>query len=143
MRPFLAFLLVFIGLIPQSFAQEEEQYVIRAIEAGAMGYITKKSAPEQLVNAIQKVYSGNRYLTDEVAELLALRREPGTSCSDIKLRATEKIEAVDQKIKDLQLIREALSRMVLKCRGGRDLSACPILEELEMEELDMKEQPAS
>jgi len=52
---------------------EEEQYVIRAIEAGAMGYITKKSAPEQLVNAIRKVHSGGIYLTEEISELLALR----------------------------------------------------------------------
>lgn len=57
---------------------EEEQYVVRAIEAGAMGYITKKSAPEQLVNAIEKVYSGKRYLTDEISELLALRVARGT-----------------------------------------------------------------
>jgi two-component system invasion response regulator UvrY len=51
---------------------EEEQYVVRAIEAGAMGYITKRSAPEQLVEAIRKVHTGGRYLTDEAAELLAL-----------------------------------------------------------------------
>lgn len=58
---------------------EEEQYVVRAIEAGAMGYLTKRSAPEQLVKAIRKVYAGFRYLTDEAAELLALRvaRGPG------------------------------------------------------------------
>lgn len=52
---------------------EEGQYVVRAIEAGAMGYITKQSAPEQLVNAIRKVISGSRFLTDEAAEALALR----------------------------------------------------------------------
>ncbi len=52
---------------------EEEQYVVRGIEAGAMGYITKKSAPEQLVEAIRKVFSGSRYLTPEVSEMLALR----------------------------------------------------------------------
>ena len=57
---------------------EEEQYVVRAIEAGAMGYLTKKSAPEQLVKAIRKVYAGYRYLTDEAAELLALRVARGT-----------------------------------------------------------------
>jgi len=51
---------------------EEGQYVVRAIEAGAMGYITKQSAPEQLVTAIRKVFSGHRYLTDEGAEALAL-----------------------------------------------------------------------
>lgn len=52
---------------------EEEQYVIRAIEAGAMGYVTKQSAPEQLEEAIRKVHSGTRYLTEEVSEMLALR----------------------------------------------------------------------
>lgn len=52
---------------------EEEQYVIRAVEAGAMGYLTKRSAPEQLVDAIRRVHSGSRYLTEEGTEALALR----------------------------------------------------------------------
>ncbi len=56
---------------------EEGQYVVRAVEAGAMGYITKQSAPEQLVKAIRKVYDGHRYLTDEAAEALALRVAKG------------------------------------------------------------------
>lgn len=51
---------------------EEAQYVVRAIQAGAMGYITKQSAPEQLVKAIKKVMSGSRYLTGDAAEALAL-----------------------------------------------------------------------
>jgi len=58
---------------------EEGQYVVRAIEAGAMGYITKQSAPEQLVNAIRKIHAGSRYLTDEGAEALALRIAKGGS----------------------------------------------------------------
>ncbi|RZB33963.1 MAG: hypothetical protein SRB2_03356 [Desulfobacteraceae bacterium Eth-SRB2] len=57
---------------------EEEQYVVRAIEAGAMGYITKRSAPEQLVKGIRKVHAGFRYLTEEVVELLALRVARGS-----------------------------------------------------------------
>jgi two-component system invasion response regulator UvrY len=52
---------------------EEEQYVVRAIEAGAMGYITKNSAPEQLVKAIRKVLAGQRYLSPEATESLVLR----------------------------------------------------------------------
>lgn len=56
---------------------EEGQYVVRAIQAGAMGYITKQSAPEQLVKAIRKVFKGSRYLTDEAAEALALRIAKG------------------------------------------------------------------
>jgi len=57
---------------------EEGQYVVRAIQAGARGYITKQSAPEQLVKAIRKVFSGSRYLTDEAAEALALQVARGS-----------------------------------------------------------------
>ena len=57
---------------------EEGQYVVRAIQAGAMGYLTKQSAPEQLVKAIRKVHAGSRYLTDEAAETLALRIARGS-----------------------------------------------------------------
>ena len=52
---------------------DEEQYVIRAIEAGAMGYVTKQSAPEQLVAAVKKINAGGRYLTEKASEALALR----------------------------------------------------------------------
>ena len=57
---------------------EEGQYVVRAIQAGAMGYMTKQSAPEQLLNAIRKIHAGSRYLTDGAAETLALRIAKGT-----------------------------------------------------------------
>jgi two-component system invasion response regulator UvrY len=56
---------------------EEEQYVVRAIGAGAMGYLTKRSAPEQLVKAIRRVLEGGRYLSDTAAESLALRLASG------------------------------------------------------------------
>ncbi|MBW2096824.1 MAG: response regulator transcription factor [Deltaproteobacteria bacterium] len=52
---------------------EEEQYVVRALQVGASGYITKRSAPEELVKAIMKVHAGKRYLSGTVAEALALR----------------------------------------------------------------------
>jgi len=52
---------------------EEEQYLVRTISAGARGYMTKRSAPEQLVSAIKKLHAGGRYLSSEAAELLAMR----------------------------------------------------------------------
>lgn len=58
---------------------EEEQYVVRAVEVGVMGYVTKRSAPEQLVAAIRKVYSGGRYLSESAVEMLALRLAKGVS----------------------------------------------------------------
>lgn len=58
---------------------EEAQYVVRAIEAGAMGYLTKQSAPEQLVDAIQKIFKGHRYITDDATEALALKVARGSA----------------------------------------------------------------
>jgi DNA-binding NarL/FixJ family response regulator len=51
---------------------EEDQYAVRAIKAGASGYLTKESASDQLVSAIRKVASGGAFITSGVAEQLAL-----------------------------------------------------------------------
>jgi len=74
---------------------EEQQYVVRAIEAGARGYITKKSAPEQLVKAIRKVYAGSLYISEEAAEALALRVAKGTSGqSPLDLLSTRELQVL-------------------------------------------------
>jgi DNA-binding NarL/FixJ family response regulator len=49
----------------------EEQYAIRTIKAGAAGYLTKESAPEELISAIRKVSQGGRYVSASLAEKLA------------------------------------------------------------------------
>ncbi len=57
---------------------EEEQYAVRAIKAGASGYLTKDSASAQLVSAIRKVAAGGAFITDSVAQQLALGAMPQT-----------------------------------------------------------------
>ena len=49
----------------------EEQYAVRVLKAGAVGYLTKESAPEELVIAIKKVAEGGRYISPSLAEKLA------------------------------------------------------------------------
>lgn len=51
---------------------KEEQYAVRALRAGALGYLTKETAPEKLVAAIHKVASGGAFISAGVAERLAL-----------------------------------------------------------------------
>ena len=48
----------------------EEQYGLRALKAGAAGYINKQSAPEKLAGAIQHVISGKKYISETLAEQL-------------------------------------------------------------------------
>ena len=49
----------------------EDQYAIRSLKAGAAGYLTKQSAPRELVNAIRQVASGQRYVSAQLAQVLA------------------------------------------------------------------------
>jgi DNA-binding NarL/FixJ family response regulator len=57
---------------------QEHQYAVRAIKAGASGYLTKESASSQLAAAIRRVACGGAYISAEVAEQLALGAMPQT-----------------------------------------------------------------
>jgi DNA-binding NarL/FixJ family response regulator len=55
----------------------EEQYAIRAIKAGASGYLTKNNAATELVRAIRRILSGKKYVSPALAEVLAHLIESG------------------------------------------------------------------
>ena len=48
----------------------EEQFALRALKAGASGYLTKESAPDELKNAINKIIAGGNYITPAVSDML-------------------------------------------------------------------------
>lgn len=56
----------------------EDQYAVRVLRAGASGYLTKKNAPEEVVTAIRKVFSGRKYISPSLGEKLAFEIEAGT-----------------------------------------------------------------
>ena len=49
----------------------EEQYAIRALKSGASGYLSKDTAPDELVKAVKKVLLGKKYISQAIAEKLA------------------------------------------------------------------------
>jgi DNA-binding NarL/FixJ family response regulator len=49
----------------------EDQYAVRALKAGASGYLTKESAPELMVEAVRRAAAGGRYVSPSLAEKLA------------------------------------------------------------------------
>ena len=53
-------------------AHAEDQFAVRVLKAGAGGYLTKESAPEELAKAIRKVLAGGQYVSPALAEKLAL-----------------------------------------------------------------------
>lgn len=56
----------------------EEQYAIRTLKAGAAGYLTKESAPEELIAAVRKVSKGGKYVTVSLAEKLTAYLSPAS-----------------------------------------------------------------
>jgi DNA-binding NarL/FixJ family response regulator len=66
----------------------EDQFAVRILKAGAAGYLTKESAAEELVGAIEKVMSGGRYVSAELGERMAfyldmdLQKAPHERLSD-------------------------------------------------------------
>jgi len=57
----------------------EGQYAVRAIKAGAAGYLTKRSASDELIEAIKKVSQGGTYVTAEIAEKLMFDLKPNSN----------------------------------------------------------------
>ena len=48
----------------------EDQYAVRVLKAGASGYLTKESAPDELVKAVDQILNGHKYINTSVAEKL-------------------------------------------------------------------------
>jgi len=96
----------------------EEQYAVRAIRAGAAGFLNKESAPDRLTEAIRRIASGGRYVSAELAETLAsllageAKGQPHERLSDrefeiMKLLASGK--TVSQVAQDLSLSVKTIS----------------------------------
>ena len=90
----------------------EDQFAVRMLKAGAAGYLTKESAGDELVGAIQKVISGGRYISPALAERMAsyldvdVRKAPHERLSDrefLILRAIASGKAVSQIAKEFSL----------------------------------------
>lgn len=71
------------------------------------------------------------FTLSEIAELLELRLDPGTTAAQVKERAERKIDDIEGKLRDLERIRHALTHLAGKCSGGSGPTGdCPLLEAL-------------
>ncbi len=70
----------------------------------------------------------------QIAALLALLERQGASCTEISAMAASHLEDIEQKIRDLERMRQALIPLVDACPGKGPLNACPILDSLEGDE---------
>ena len=66
----------------------EEQYAVRLLKAGASGYINKESKPEELIEAIERVIRGRKYISSHLAELLANNLDSTSGSGQVPLHET-------------------------------------------------------
>jgi two-component system invasion response regulator UvrY len=83
-----------------------DQYAVRAMRAGAAGYLTKSVAAMELVNAVNQVKSGRRYISDDVAAVLAAafeRKDIDRSIENLSDRELEvfKLLAVGKTVSEI------------------------------------------
>ena len=57
----------------------EDQYAVRVLQAGAIGYLSKEAAPQELVAAVLRAESGKKVISETTAELLLRRVVPGST----------------------------------------------------------------
>lgn len=72
----------------------EEQYALKALKTGASGYLTKSSAPEELILAVFKVSNGERYITSGLAEIITRTFFHGTGEQPLDLLSTREMEVI-------------------------------------------------
>ena len=72
----------------------EEQYAIKALKLGASGYLTKNSAPDELIRALLKICSGQRYITSSLAERITFDLLDEKKKSEIELLSPRELEVI-------------------------------------------------
>jgi two-component system invasion response regulator UvrY len=82
-----------IGVLMLSM-YKEDQYAVRALKSGASGYLCKQSASNELENAIRTIAKGKKYITPEVAEVLASHVETETQKPPHELLSDREFETL-------------------------------------------------
>lgn len=75
---------------------QEEQYAVRALKAGAQGYLTKESDAELLIQAIRKVAHGGVFVSDKVAELMIRGSRAASEVHSHQLLSDREFEVFSQ-----------------------------------------------
>ena len=100
--------------------------------------------PEETVQRIQFIKRAQQlgFSLKEIRELLALRATPQIQCADVRERALAKIREIEHKVRTLQAMHTALTRLVAACAGQGHIADCPILESLNTDEHASTDQEA-
>lgn len=108
----------------------EREGLLEEPERRASGY---RQYSQEAVTQIRFIKRAQQlgFSLKEIQELLTLRVDGKTSCEQVKERAAAKLAEVEQKIVELQSMRQALLRVASLCEGEGPRSRCPMLDALD------------
>ena len=121
------------GISVEAIRFYEKRGLIDTPARTATGY---RQYPPETVKRIRFILHAKDagFTLSEISDLLRLRQTSADSCANIRDRALSKIEDVDNRLNDLHLVRDALSRLVARCDDMEQMGECPIIEALELED---------
>ena len=107
----------------------EREGLIESPPRRASGY---RQYPSDTVDRVRFIKRAKAlgFSLKEIKELLSLRAAPRAKCADIRQRAEEKVQDIDERIATLRRMRKALGKLMAECEGSRPVTECPILESL-------------
>ena len=94
----------------------EQQFALRALRGGAAGYLTKGCSPDVLVEAIQKVVHGGRYLTPGVAEQLANYMNEGEAAEEPHARLSDREMQVFMRLVEGKSVNQVADELHISCK---------------------------
>jgi len=118
------------GVNPQTIRYYERRGLIPRPPRTGAGY---RQFPPDTLRRVRFIRQAQAlgFTLKEIRALLDLRVRHGVGCADIRERAREKIQDIQQKIAALRGMEEALARLASRCRGKGPVEDCPILDALD------------
>lgn len=117
------------GVNPETLRYYERKDVIPNPPRSAAGYRQYDASYVQRLRFIQRAQELG-FTLEEIKNLLALRIDEDRSCEDVRQHARRKKADIEEKLRDLRRIRDALDLLIRTCREETPTSECPILEAL-------------
>lgn len=119
-----------VDLSVEAIRYYEKQGLIPEPVRTASGYRQYKQDTIDRLNFIQQAKAVGFSLS-EINELLNLRAREDSTCASVRAHAERKIADIDQKISELERMKNALQRLASNCPGKGPISDCPIIDEFE------------
>jgi Hg(II)-responsive transcriptional regulator len=115
---------------PQTIRYYERRGLFAAPQRTASGY---RQYTDEAVSRLRFIKHAQDlgFSLKEIQELLGLRVQSPSTCERVSRRTRQKIELVEQRIRDLQRIKRTLERLAAACAARRPTDDCPILAALE------------